>query len=500
MTGILATLKYRHLQFEYMTPIERYQTLSQTLYEMRGANFEIYMQGVDELIMSLGTVLFEACNTSFQLHLQIRPEAFVDQHNWSQMIAGPVLSICTNSPLLFGQELWEESRISIFKQSLDTRSSHKFIRKKMPRVYFGKGWLQHSPAELWKSDLMRFPLVVTSDQFDDAMACIENNQMPNLRAIRLHNGTTYTWNRMCYGLYKNQAHLRIECRYLPSGPSALDEISNFAFWIGLMQHGASDGPQFWQNQDFKIAKNNFIKSARTGMNTVFQWYGKNIPAQQLILEHLLPMAAKGLSDSGVNSKDADRYLSTIEQRVASQKTGSDWAIKSYRALSRRYGDILAQNALVNQMVDYQKDNIPVHQWKYMDSKSYATAHDEVTVEQIMTRDIFTINEEDSIEMFGAILKWNNIHHLPVENDHGDLVGLITDGMMARLSDLKKGQVKYAKDIMLKSLISIKEEESVVTAVTIMKTNNISCVPVVFGKKLTGILTLNDLKKLPASPI
>jgi hypothetical protein len=34
MTGILPTLKYRHLQFEYMTPIQRYKTLSQTLSDL----------------------------------------------------------------------------------------------------------------------------------------------------------------------------------------------------------------------------------------------------------------------------------------------------------------------------------------------------------------------------------------------------------------------------------------------------------------------------------
>ena len=123
MAGILPTLKYRHLQFENMTPIQRYQTLSTKLSELRGAKFEIYMQGVDEVILSLGSVLFEACNTSFQLHLQMRPEDFVNQHNWSQMISGPVLSACVNSPMLFGNELWAESRIALFKQSLDTRSS-----------------------------------------------------------------------------------------------------------------------------------------------------------------------------------------------------------------------------------------------------------------------------------------------------------------------------------------------------------------------------------------
>ena len=138
MCGILPTLGLCHLQFEYMTPIQRYQTISDVLREIRGSHFEIYLQGRDELIMSLESVLFEACNTSFQLHLQIHPDEFVSQHNWSQMIAGPVLSACVNSPILFGRELWAETRIALFKQSLDTRSSTNHLYRKLPRVLFWK--------------------------------------------------------------------------------------------------------------------------------------------------------------------------------------------------------------------------------------------------------------------------------------------------------------------------------------------------------------------------
>ena len=265
--------------------------------------------------MSLGSVLFEACNTSFQLHLQIKPDEFVAKHNWSQMIAGPVLSACVNSPLLFGNELWAETRIALFKQSLDTRSSQKYLRKKLPRVYFGNDWLKDSAAELWKGDLMRFPLILTSDNLHDSGAILSEGGIPDLRAIRLHNGTTYTWNRLCYGHTKPKPHLRIECRYLPSGPSGLDEVANFAFWIGLMNATPEGGTEFWRSVDFKNAKNNFIKAARTGLNTVFRWYGKNHTAKELILEQLLPKAKEGLEKVSVSADNISKYLGVIEKRV-----------------------------------------------------------------------------------------------------------------------------------------------------------------------------------------
>jgi predicted transcriptional regulator len=496
MAGILPTLKYQHLQFEYMTPIERYQTLSKSLSDLRGADFDIHIQGVDEIIMSLGSVLFEACNTSFQLHLQVKADEFVDQHNWSQMIAGPVLAAAVNSPILFGNELWAESRIALFKQSLDTRSASKHLRKKLPRVYFGDRWLHSSAADLWKNDLMRFPLIVTSDDFQDASSAIKNGTFPDLRAIRLHNGTTYTWNRLCYGFSKKQPHLRIECRYLPSGPTAVDEIANFAFWIGLMKAEPQGGVKFWQQQDFRIAKSNFIKAARTGLQSVFNWYGKNYAAKDLILDHLLPMAKEGLRHYQVAEEDIQRYLGIIEKRVKKEQTGADWTVRNFRTLSTRYGHDLAEREIVQKMITYQEANVPVHDWDNIHSPinlvNTSTPDQQHTVEQLMTKDVFSVNEDSSIEIIKSILKWNNIHHLPVEDQNGNLVGMITDGMIHRLESNKVNKVAFAEDLMLENLITVSLNATIAEAQQLMDQNQLSGLPVVYGKKLVGMFTKNDL--------
>jgi len=493
MAGILPSLQYHHLQYKYMTPIQRYETLSQSLSAIRGSKFEVYMQGVDDLIMSLGSVLFEACNTSFQLHLQVKPQDFVDQHNWSQMIAGPVLAACVNSPLLFGNELWAETRIALFKQSLDTRSSQKYMRSKLPRVYFGRGWLKESPAELWKNDIMRFPLLVTSDDLKDAKETLKNGEVPDLRGIRLHNGTTYTWNRMCYGISDKKPHLRIECRYLPSGPSAIDEIANFAFWIGLMRCDPPGGVDFWKNQSFKAAKNNFVLAARSGLNTIFSWFGKNIPAKELIIQELIPMARRGLKKSGVDSSDINRYLSVIENRIAKEVTGASWMIQNFRNLSKHYGESIAEKELIRQSIEYQKDNIPLHKWKNIPPREYRLSEEDPTVDQLMSTNIFSVNEHDSIEIVKSILKWNKIHHLPVENAAGDLVGLITDGAIARMDESETRPI-FAKDIMLTDLITITSNDSMKNAKVKFTESKVSGIPVTYHKKLVGMLTLTDLAK------
>lgn len=491
--GILPTLAYRHLQFEYMTPIKRYQTLSNTLFDLRGQNFEIYLQGTDELIMSLSSVLFEACNTSFQTHLQIDPDNFVNMHNWAQMIAGPVLATSVNSPLLFGNELWHETRIALFKQSLDTRSSSKFLRRKLPRVYFGNDWIKDSPADLWKNDIMRFPLILTSDDFKKSTQLLKNGEIPELRAIRLHNGTTYTWNRMCFGHSKKQPHLRIECRYLPSGPSLKDEIANFAFWIGLMSCPDRD-QEFWKDLDFRTAKNNFIKAARTGINTIFNWYGEMMPANKLILEKLLPMAESGLKKYGVDDIDISEYLGVIEKRTEKHLTGSEWLVYNHRKLTNKYRETLAQKSLVKKSLEYQVENIPVHEWENLKDNIFIVNEKEERVEEYMSRDIFSVHEYDSIELVKKILSWNNIHHLPVEGRNGDLVGLITDGIVERLDSLKEQNINFASQVMILNPVTIAAYESLDTAKQCMQDHNLKGLPVVYKKKLVGIITDKDIKR------
>jgi CBS domain-containing protein len=495
MTGILPTISPKHLDFDYMTPIPRYETLSKMLYSIRGGHFEIYLQGVDELIASLGSVLFEACNTSFQLHLQIKPQEFVDKFNWSQMIAGPVLSACTNSPILFGRELWAESRIALFKQSLDTRSSKNHLRKKLPRVYFGSDWLSDSPVNLWKNELMRFPLLLTSDDLEDSIKVLDQGGTPKLRAIRLHTGTTYTWNRLCYGPGR-EAHLRIECRYLPAGPSAVDEVANFAFWVGLM----NSLPENWKNTtkdiSFKDVKGNFIKAARNGLSTVFNWYGKNIPAKQLILETLLPISKQGLENCKIDQQDIEKYLGIIEQRIRGEQTGSDWIIKNYRF--HRKNSNSATQELVAQIINYQKENTPVHEWKVKTQKNTTAEIGEnkieYTVGNLMSTDIFTINEDASLDFVERIMAWNNIHHLPVENHSGNLVGIITDGILEKSKKSKK-KVKYAADIMLTNLVSVDKDTSITELEAILSKHKLAGLPVVYNDKLIGMITTNDLKNI-----
>ena len=493
MAGILPTLDVKHLDFDYMTPIPRYQTLSKMLHGIRGTDFEIYLQGVDDFMLSLGSVLFEACNTSFQLHLQLKPEEFVDKFNWSQMISAPVLAVGTNSPLLFGRELWSESRIALFKQSLDTRNSKNHLRRKIPRVYFGDEWLKDSPIELWKNELIRFPLIITSDDLKDSVNELHKGEIPELRAIRLHNGTTYTWNRLCYGPGKSP-HIRIECRYLPAGPSAVDEIANFVFWVGLMNNAPANWSEEIKQINFRSVKANFIKAARTGIESVFNWKGKKISAKELILEELLPMAEQGLQQLNINADDIRKYLGIIAKRLEKNQNGSQWTIDSYRKLSLKHSQNIAKQEIVAQMIEYQKQNVPVHEWDKQISSYMLDIIDnkqiEYTAAHFMSTKIFAVREDTSLDFVKAIFKWKNIHHLPVENKDGLLTGIITDGLLNKHKEENSNQ--FAADIMKRDVISIDRDTKIEQVISILENNQLSGVPVVRNQKLVGIITKNDL--------
>src|SRR5690606_25270841 len=104
--------------------------------------------------------LLEACNTSFQVHLQVAPADFAGLYNISQALAAPVMSIATNSPIVFGKRLWHETRIALFQQALDTRTTHDHMRERSPRVHFGKGWIKNSILDIYKEDIARFRVLL----------------------------------------------------------------------------------------------------------------------------------------------------------------------------------------------------------------------------------------------------------------------------------------------------------------------------------------------------
>ena len=213
LTGILPTLRKSDLAFENLTPKKRYKALMTALREMRGTDYDLRFEGIDELLIKHDSPLLEACNTSFQVHLQVSPNDFVKMYNLAQTVAAPMIAISANSPMLFGRRLWHESRIAIFQQSIDNRIAQHHLRDRSPRVTFGSDWLHDSVMEIYREDISRFRVLLSSDVPEDALKMITEGKTPKLHSLNVHNSTVYRWNRPCYGISANgKPHLRIENR------------------------------------------------------------------------------------------------------------------------------------------------------------------------------------------------------------------------------------------------------------------------------------------------
>ena len=492
LCGILPTISKQEVALEYMTDSPRYFAIDRAIRDLRGRDFDLYIKGVDELLVSHHSVLFEACNTSFQLHLQVDAERFCSQYNWAQAIAGPLLAVSVNSPLLLGRELWSETRIALFQQSVDTRRSSYALKDQSPRVAFGRDWAQGGLADIFREDIARFRALLGVEIKEDSRALWNAGKVPKLAALQIHNGTIYPWNRACYGASGDKAHVRIENRYLPAGPSVRDELANFALWVGLMKSPQSIAREVHAVMDFRDVKANFVRAARAGLHAQMFWPGGYRCVRDLMEEVLLPMAAEGLAACGIAKEEADQYLGLITARLGAG-TGADWQVRNYRRLQERENKEDAVCHLTSLMHKMQQTELPVSEWADVSQTAVPLPHaleGKLLVKHRMSTHLFTVDQNDPANLAVSIMRWKNIHHVPVEAD-GALVGLLTWSMIQTQDDCYSDTSAVA-DVMLKQVDSVSPDTPLVDAMAHMKRRGIGCLPVVDSSELVGILTIRDL--------
>jgi len=494
LTGVLPTIRKSDVDMVNLTPKPRYKALLKAIDKLRGKEYELRIQGMDELLMKFNSPLLEACNTGFQAHLQVSPSDFVNKYNISQAISGPVLAPSVNSPMLFGKRLWAETRIALVHQSIDTRKVGEHLRDSSPRVTFGNKWVDESILEIYREDIARYRVMLSSNIKENVEQMIKDGVPPQLMALQVHNSTVYRWNRPCYGVGNGKPHLRVENRVFPSGPTVVDEVANTAFWLGLLNGIEEVYGDITKKLDFDNARMNFFAASKMGMDTRFLWVGDNkITAHDLIVKELLPIAKEGLEKQGINDSDIDTYLEIIEDRVESAQTGSYWAVKSYGKLLKEHSKEQSINALTAAMIKNQKKGEPVHKWGAAQIEDYEKWRpSSLLVEEFMTTDLFTAQKDDIVELVANLLDWRKIRYIPVEDDKKHLVGLITMRMLLRefvkAEDHSEVLNTCLKDIMIDNPITIHPEASILEAMDIMESQKIGCLPVVKNNQLIGIIT------------
>ena len=498
LSGILPTLQKSDLTLDNLTPVARYHELDRGVIRLRGGPLSIHIKGLDELHLTHDNIMMESCNTSFQVHYQSNAKEFTNHYNIAQAITAPVLAVAVNSPLLFGQRLWQETRVALFQHSTDERSRPQLARNQPTRVSFGDRWLQHSVVELFHDQITRFRPIMITEPDENPFAVLARGETPSLSALRLHNGTVWRWNRACYGVTGGVPHLRIENRALPSGPTVVDEIANAAFFVGLMAALPQEYGDIARRMSFDNAKMNFFRAARHGLDAHFQWIdGQSYSATSLILDHLLPLARQGLRNAQVASADIEKYLGIIEERAQSGQTGAGWMMKSLSAMEGSTSKDARQRNLTSAILASQKKGEPVHRWSIIEKpESDEWEQGYRTVGQFMSTDLFTVKPDDLIDLAASVMDWRHIRHVPVEDEEGRLVGLVSHRALLRMMT-SGSRATAVGEVMIPNPVTVSPSTSSLEAIEIMRSNRVGCLPVVENDQLVGIVTSYDFLEASA---
>jgi hypothetical protein len=157
----------------------------------------------------------------------------------------------------------------------------------------------------------------------------------------------------------------VENRVLPAGPTVVDIMANAAFYYGLLRVLAEEDRPVWSQMSFLAAEENFHAGARDGIEARLYWPGLGeVPAAELVVRRLLPLAREGLERWGVASEDADRLLGIIERRCVLLRNGAAWQTQVFHRL---YEDkAMDRHEALRQMTrryrEHMHSNQPVHDW------------------------------------------------------------------------------------------------------------------------------------------
>ena len=118
---------------------------------------------------------------------------------------------------------------------------------------------------------------------------------------------------------------------------------------------------------------------------------------------------------------------------------------------------------------------------------------------IMTTDLITISQSATLDQARGLMTQHRIRHLPVVNEAGELVGLLTqtDILAATDSMLRDSQnrIRAAEipiaDVMVTSVATVDQSADIRQAALFLEKHRIGCLPVLDDRKLVGIVTDTD---------
>lgn len=139
--------------------------------------------------------------------------------------------------------------------------------------------------------------------------------------------------------------------------------------------------------------------------------------------------------------------------------------------------------------------------------------DNTKLSEIMTTELVTVKSNDTFNVVDDIFKHNGFHHLPVIDEAGKLVGILSKSDYLTLCNSfsylntqfseKQNQRLFSsilvKEIMQKNIAKLKPDDTAVIAAGFFKENLFHAIPVVDNEDgLLGLVTTFDLLNLAFS--
>jgi len=228
-------------------------------------------------------------------------------------------------------------------------------------------------------------------------------------------------------------------------------------------------------------------------------YPPRDPSPAITRWHGTRRAHEGLEALGVGTADRERYLEVIEGRVTSRQSGSKWLLDSLAGMAPKGTLVERMARLVAATSDNQREGLPVHTWplaRLREKRGWEMHYQRVA--SIMTSDLFTVNEDEVLDLVASLMDWKHIRHVPVEDDAHRLVGLVTHRTLLRVLAREHGRETRpipVREVMHTNVVTVAPDTATLEAIRLMKEHRIACLPVVEKGRLVGIVSERDFFKI-----